>query len=878
MACLFCGKDIGPIRILRDREFCSPKHRKQYKDRLQKVLVRVGEPETVPAGMCSFQDPVRVYEGRLDKSIANVTFTATPRTRFPYEWTLAIPDVGTKRFARLSLTAHDAAHTVPAQAFPVEALPFLGQTSASGRLNLPGAKLGAIVLRSADGQLLSEPVALDHDGVASPADDAALNGPLASSATGLALPAFGLTAADCEEMGVAMAPEPAESVELPALQAPSAAAGQPAPPALHQAWMPLPVVAPAIVNVQPSLAVTPLSGPMALRLPQPLSAGTLAPEPASTETAAPTLFGQYLPLPALEPVPAEAGRPAAQWDVALNLSCAAPSLSFLAIAGPSVEAAGEAWMPVPAGEPATCEVHPSVADVHFHPRSAQMPPLEMQLVADFGGASTPEAPAEPESSVEGSEDWTPLVPAPLPPVPMTPAAVRGRHLAAVESGPAPVARSSRKGARSHEVRLPDLETVAETRASLPSSEAQPQHPEPLGPIAVDYYCQRGPDAPLPNLYWTSRSIQLNMPRFAVRPVFDRLEDQTKRDRKVFSISDAAAFSRRKSVRHAITAVAASITVAAALWVGASAGKAGRGMLSRGNDEIASAPVGSGAAALAEARAQDGAGPMPSPISHPVAWVKASASKRAVVRLGDTFQEGMAAWGAKGKSLVAGWSSSSDGYVRPGQLALFQPSVKFTDYRMEFFGQLESKSMSWVVRGKDPKNYYAMKFDVVQPGLRPIISMVHYPVVEGKPGKKVEMPLSVMVHNDTPYHVAVDVKGSHYVASIEGQEVDEWTDDSLMAGGVGFFSEAGARARIYWMKVSKNDDWFGHLCGYIAGNPDSDGQTASLDRPEVPLPAPSQPAPVPATAVIWSAEAAATGWGRSQRGRASTKRGTERWSS
>ena len=37
--------------------------------------------------------------------------------------------------------------------------------------------------------------------------------------------------------------------------------------------------------------------------------------------------------------------------------------------------------------------------------------------------------------------------------------------------------------------------------------------------------------------------------------------------------------------------------------------------------------------------------------------------------------------------------------QPGELALFKPTLKFTDYRMEFSGQIENKSLAWVVRGK-----------------------------------------------------------------------------------------------------------------------------------------------------------------------------------
>jgi tetratricopeptide (TPR) repeat protein len=74
----------------------------------------------------------------------------------------------------------------------------------------------------------------------------------------------------------------------------------------------------------------------------------------------------------------------------------------------------------------------------------------------------------------------------------------------------------------------------------------------------------------------------------------------------------------------------------------------------------------------------------------------------------------------------------------------------------------------------------------------------------------------MVHNDEPYRVSVEVRGKRFTASIEGQEVESWTDDAPAVGAVGFFAEAGERARIYWMKVSRNDDWLGRVCAFLAG--------------------------------------------------------------
>jgi len=218
------------------------------------------------------------------------------------------------------------------------------------------------------------------------------------------------------------------------------------------------------------------------------------------------------------------------------------------------------------------------------------------------------------------------------------------------------------------------------------------------------------------------------------------------------------------------------------------------------------------------------------VGGPLERVRHAISNRAAVEVSDAFKHGMEAWGQAG-SWAPGWTRHAEGYVQPGQLAFFQPSMKFSDYRLEFFGQIESKSMGWAVRAQDPKNYYAMKFTVIQGGLRPIIAMVHYPVTDGHPGKPIETPLmEVMVHANTAYHVAVAVKGNHIVTSIEGQEVDRWVEDRIPNGGVGFYSEAGAKSRLYWMKVSKNEDFLGKVCAYLSGSTDNSRAFAMLLPP------------------------------------------------
>ena len=134
----------------------------------------------------------------------------------------------------------------------------------------------------------------------------------------------------------------------------------------------------------------------------------------------------------------------------------------------------------------------------------------------------------------------------------------------------------------------------------------------------------------------------------------------------------------------------------------------------------------------------------------------------------------------------------------------------------------------------------MKFSVIEAGLRPIIAMVHYDVINGKAGRKLQTPLNVMVHNNRPFQVAVNVKGNRFTTSVDGEEVDSFSDDALRTGGIGFFADAGEKARLYWVKVSKNDDWLGHVCAFLSGV-DAAPAGAELWAPELPgSPAPTHP--------------------------------------
>jgi hypothetical protein len=187
--------------------------------------------------------------------------------------------------------------------------------------------------------------------------------------------------------------------------------------------------------------------------------------------------------------------------------------------------------------------------------------------------------------------------------------------------------------------------------------------------------------------------------------------------------------------------------------------------------------------------------------------------RAAVELSEDFQDGMPDWEGKG-DWTRSWRIEKAGYVVPGRQAIYQPSVNMESYRMEFLVQIEKRSVGWVYRATDDGNYYAAKLTVARPGPMPLLQLVRYPVIDGKAGDRVEIPIRVLLHNDTPYRVELLANGGDYATSIEGQLVDFWHDERLKVGGVGFFTENGDMARIYWMKLSEKNDFVGRVCAYF----------------------------------------------------------------
>ncbi len=491
----------------------------------------------------------------------------------------------------------------------------------------------------------------------------------------------------------------------------------------------------------------------------------------------------------------------------------------------------DSFRPALRPQPVSANAVASTFAVAALPRAVRLPAMPAWEAKDsLGGAhaSRAEAPtAKPVESFPAVEPCT-LVPAlDLPPL----------------SCPVPAVAAVGGRARLDCVALPDRRMLPAPRVPVAARMAAPKiagarfktrisagkafpvpsrkltaslRPAPFA--ALDFHCRPKPGVVSGQVTWTEPAIAVLVPRLGVRPFFERWEDLapaagTKSGLKKVAVMPRSVrqFADSKRTRHTIGVVAAGLFLGAAIWYAAGGGNARNAREAGTVVAVNENP----AAALAVRQQPKG----------PVEKVRHAIAERAAVSWSDSFRGGMAAWGVASNSVAPGWTRSADGYVQPGSLAIFHPTLNYTDYTLEFFGQIERQSIDWVVRARDSQNYYAMKVMVVRPGLRPLVALAHYAVVNGKKAAYMETPLDIMVHNSRPMQVMVDVKGNHFTASVDGEQVGSWSDEVSPTGGVGFFAEAGEKTRLYWMRVSRNQDFLGRICAYVAGSQSL--QTAGL---------------------------------------------------
>ena len=201
----------------------------------------------------------------------------------------------------------------------------------------------------------------------------------------------------------------------------------------------------------------------------------------------------------------------------------------------------------------------------------------------------------------------------------------------------------------------------------------------------------------------------------------------------------------------------------------------------------------------------------------------SIAERAGFEYSEDFRSGLDAW-SSGKESNIKWAYDSMGFVKPGDLAIFRPTLQAADYEVDFEGNVEQRALGFVFRARDAMNYQAVKFVITKAGPFPEMHIVRYTVINGREGPKKETPVPVTSGRETFFDVHMSVRGNDFTLMVQNKVADCWSDGRLRTGGIGFFCGKGESARVRRVDIAHQNDTLGRFCAYIAsqGSDSTDG--------------------------------------------------------
>ena len=152
----------------------------------------------------------------------------------------------------------------------------------------------------------------------------------------------------------------------------------------------------------------------------------------------------------------------------------------------------------------------------------------------------------------------------------------------------------------------------------------------------------------------------------------------------------------------------------------------------------------------------------------------------------------------GTGWISEWVTDRIGSAQGRQISLYRPSVLMSDYRVEFNGQIERKSLGWVFRVADPRNYQVAKLQASRPGAP--LTLVRFAVVQGVEDPHVSVKLP-SVSGSGMLKVKLDANRSRFTIYVQNKVVEDWQDDRLKTGGIGFLNERDERGQVESVEVS-----------------------------------------------------------------------------
>lgn len=151
----------------------------------------------------------------------------------------------------------------------------------------------------------------------------------------------------------------------------------------------------------------------------------------------------------------------------------------------------------------------------------------------------------------------------------------------------------------------------------------------------------------------------------------------------------------------------------------------------------------------------------------------------------------------------GWmreTSAPVGAKQERQLVLYRPSLGATDCRLEFTWKVSDRALAWTFRAKDKENYYAMAIRSLRQGPSPALSVEHFTVYRGVESPHASKVL-ILSGNSPDLQIKMDVSGGTFKLYLEGNAADYWTDNRLVAGGLGFLEQPDQPAQVQSVRIS-----------------------------------------------------------------------------
>ncbi len=193
------------------------------------------------------------------------------------------------------------------------------------------------------------------------------------------------------------------------------------------------------------------------------------------------------------------------------------------------------------------------------------------------------------------------------------------------------------------------------------------------------------------------------------------------------------------------------------------------------------------------------------------------ANRSSIAFREDFNAGFGFWEG-GRAWSRSWRQEKDGAVRPGQLAIYQPSVPMKDYELTLLAAVANRSISWVVRARDLGNYVAVRFSPARPGSNQPSSLERWTVKNGRVTQRRSIGIDTLINPAKSMRIRMEVRGPLFKTLLEDRVVDVFTDATHASGGVGLFASGEDQPRIYQLTVTHQQDLLGKLCSFFATHP------------------------------------------------------------